>query len=66
MNMRRVVTIIMLIIILSESGFAQIMPPPMPPPPPPGLPIDGFTIILFIVGIIFGVKKMYKLELRNY
>jgi hypothetical protein len=65
MNMRRVVTIIMLIIILSESGFAQIMPPP-PPPPPPGLPIDGFTIILFIVGIIFGVKKMYKLELRNY
>ncbi|WP_368356383.1 PID-CTERM protein-sorting domain-containing protein [Polaribacter sp. SA4-10] len=32
----------------------------MPPPPPPGLLIDGYTVLLFIVGLIYGVKKIYK------
>ena len=39
---------------------------PLPPapsvPPPPGLPIDGFIIFLFILGVIYGVKKRYDLS----
>ncbi|MEE9407060.1 MAG: hypothetical protein V3V28_03185 [Polaribacter sp.] len=40
--------------------FAQIMPPPAGPPDPPGLPIDGFTGVLFLIGIIYGFVKILK------
>ena len=60
MNSKECVVLIIMIIMFMQSGFAQIVPPPMPPPPPPGLPIDGYTIFLFIVGIIYGLKKIYK------
>lgn len=60
MNVKIGVIIIILIIMFLESGFAQIVPPPMRPPPPPGLPINNYTFVLFLAGIIFGVKKIYK------
>ena len=60
MNSKECVVLIIMIIMFMQSGFAQIVPPPMPPPPPTGLPIDGYTIFLFIVGIIYGLKKIYK------
>lgn len=53
---------ILLIVILMFPPifFAQIMPPPAGPPDPPGLPIDGFTGVLFLIGIIYGFVKILK------
>jgi len=48
------------IIIIALNGFGQAVPPPIPPPPPPGLPIDGGVGLLFLAGIIFGVKSYIK------
>jgi len=47
-------------IIITLNGFCQAVPPPIPPPPPPGLPIDGGISLLFLAGIIFGVKSYIK------
>ncbi|ARV07639.1 hypothetical protein BTO04_13475 [Polaribacter sp. SA4-10] len=60
MDVKKNLILIVTIIMFIKSGFAQIVPPPMPPPPPPGLLIDGYTVLLFIVGLIYGVKKIYK------
>jgi hypothetical protein len=30
------------------------------PPPPPGLPIDGFVILLLVVGLVLGVYFRIK------
>jgi hypothetical protein len=30
------------------------------PPPPPGLPIDGFVILLLVVGLLLGVYFRIK------
>ena len=52
-----------LVIIVLEFpliGYGQIVPPPVPPPPPPGLPIDGFTGLLFVIGMLYGSKKVFK------
>lgn len=35
-------------------------PPPPMPPPPPGLPIDNGIILLFVVGLVYGVYKTHK------
>ena len=35
-------------------------PPPPAPPPPPGLPIDGFILVLFCLGLFFGVYKTLR------
>ena len=41
-------------------GYAQIVPPPAPPPPPPGLPIDNFLGLLLVLGMLYGVKKIFN------
>ena len=46
--------------LVSTPGFTQVVPPPVPPPPPPGLPIDGFSSVLIVIGLIFGIKKKYN------
>ena len=46
------------IVMFGLTASAQAVPPPIPPPPPPGLPIDGGVLLLFISGIIYGVKKL--------
>ncbi|RED46293.1 hypothetical protein DFQ10_10161 [Winogradskyella eximia] len=40
-------------------------PPPPLPPPPPGLPIDGGIIALFVVALVYGIYKMYKLSIKR-
>lgn len=42
------------------TGFTQVVPPPAPPPPPPGLPIDGFVVLLLVIGMLYGSKKILK------
>jgi hypothetical protein len=38
---------------------AQVIPTPSAvPPPPPGLPIDGGVFSLFLMGLIYGIKKL--------
>ncbi|WP_146190742.1 PID-CTERM protein-sorting domain-containing protein [Polaribacter aquimarinus] len=54
------IIIIGVIIMFPLMGLSQVVPPPVPPPPPPGLPIDGITGMLFLVGIIYGSKKILK------
>ena len=54
------IIIIFIILLLPVIGFAQIVPPPAGPPPPPGLPIDGESGVLFLIGIIYGSKKILK------
>jgi ABC-type antimicrobial peptide transport system permease subunit len=47
-------------------GFVSLAqgstPPPPMPPPPPGLPIDGGLLILFVVALLFGCYKAYKIS----
>ena len=54
------IVIILIIFILPVLGYAQVVPPPAPPPPPPGLPIDGLTGVLFLIGLLYGSKKVFK------
>jgi len=40
--------------------------PPIPPPPlQPGLPIDGGLLILFLVGVLFGVYIIYQSQKKR-
>ena len=59
MVIKRII-IVLIIFIVPALGYGQIVPPPAPPPPPPGLPIDGFTCVLFLVAIIYGSIKIFK------
>ncbi len=48
-------------------GFTSVAqgngtPPPPRPPPPPGLPIDSGIIVLFVVGLIYGIYKVRQLS----
>ncbi len=54
------IIILFIFFILPVVGYTQIVPPLTPPPPPPGLPVDGLTGALFIMGLIYGSKKIYK------
>lgn len=54
------VLIVLIIFLLPALGYGQIVPPPAPPPPPPGLPIDGVSGLLFLIGLIYGSKKIIK------
>ena len=56
----KIVIIIVVFLLIPFTGICQIVPPPVPPPPPPGLPIDGFSGFLFIIGLFFGYKKILK------
>ncbi|HMB99512.1 MAG TPA: hypothetical protein VKN14_00585 [Flavobacteriaceae bacterium] len=37
-------------------------PPPPTPPPPPGLSIDGGVFVLLLLGILYGIKKVFDLR----
>jgi hypothetical protein len=56
----RKLIIIVIVLLVPFIGICQIVPPPVPPPPPPGLPIDGFSGLLFIIGLFFGGRKILK------
>lgn len=54
------IIIVLFVLVVPFLGNAQIVPPPIPPPPPPGLPIDGFSSLLVVAGLIYGSKKIFK------
>jgi hypothetical protein len=48
-----------LFVLISFVCVAQsVGPPPPSPPPPPGLPIDGGLVVLLVLGIVYGAKKL--------
>jgi hypothetical protein len=49
---------------LPSPGFATPPPPPPTTPPPPGLPIDGGIFVMVVVGLIFGIYKIYQHKKR--
>ena len=63
MKMFAKICITFVISLVSTIVFAQDIqdtPPPPMPPPPPGLPIDGATSFVFILGLLFGVYVTLK------
>lgn len=58
--MKKSIIYTLLVVFFTAISYGQAVPPPIPPPPPPGLPIDSGIALLFIAGIIFGVKKLKK------
>ncbi|WP_343329284.1 hypothetical protein [Polaribacter staleyi] len=54
------ILVVVMIFILPVLGFGQNVPAPSGPSFPPGLPIDGVTGVLFIIGLIYGSKKILK------
>lgn len=60
----RIIILIIVFLLVPIAGISQIIPQPgsVPgtPPGPPGLPIDGFSGLLFVIGIVFGYKKILK------
>ena len=52
-----------ILFVFANAVYAYQGPIPPPPsgPPPPGLPIDGFIVFLFVLGVIYGAKKRYDL-----
>ncbi|PQJ72177.1 hypothetical protein [Polaribacter butkevichii] len=58
---KNVVLFVVLFFVLPTIGFAQAGgPPSIGPPSPPGLPIDGITGVLFLIGLIYGSVKIFK------
>jgi hypothetical protein len=37
-------------------------PPPPMPPPPPGLPIDDALPVLFVIALLYGVVRKFRLS----
>ena len=60
MSKKVIIALSIAFFMLINNVVAQNVPPPIPPPPPPGLPIDGGVLLLFISGLIYGVKKLKK------
>lgn len=58
MNLKKGIIILIIMLLVVGSSIAQ--GPPPPPPPPPGLPINGFTELLLLIGICYGTKKILK------
>ncbi len=54
-------------ILFSFIGFISVAQTDRPPTPgrgptPPGLPIDNGIIVLFLLALVYGIYKMYKLS----
>ena len=50
-----------LFVLISSICFAQVdNPPPPAGPTPPGNPIDGFTAVAALIGVIYGVRKTIR------
>lgn len=52
-----------LFVLISFVCTAQLggNPPPPMPPPPPGLPVDGAVVFVFVLGVLYGIKKRLEL-----
>lgn len=56
------IAMVFLMILWSSDVLGQAVPPPIPPPPPPGLSLGIGEYFFLIVGLVFGVKEIKKLE----
>lgn len=61
-----------LVMLISMAGYAQNPvgggqgpPPPQGGTPPPGLPIDDGLIVLFAVGLVYGIYILVKKRLNS-
>lgn len=57
----RVILVVMMILATSQV-FGQAVPPPSSPPPPPGLSLDIGEYFFLVVGLVFGIKEIKKVE----
>lgn len=59
-NRRKIASV--LFVLISFVCAAQKTPEPPPSPPPaPGTPIDGWVLIVLLIGLVYGVYKSFKL-----
>ena len=62
----RVIIILTVFLLPVSSIFAAPgPPPPSTPPPPPGLPLDGGIALLVIASLLFGLYKIYQLNIKK-
>ena len=47
------------------SATAGPTPPQPSVPPPPGLPVDGGLFSLVLIGVVYGVYKVYQFKINN-
>lgn len=53
---------VVMLILVSTQMYGQAVPPPSSPPPPPGLSLGIGEYFFLIVGLVFGVKEIQKIE----
>ncbi|MCO4822380.1 MAG: hypothetical protein KC469_09950 [Flavobacteriaceae bacterium] len=58
-NRRKIASV--LFVLISFVCAAQDAPEPPPATSPPGTPIDGWVLIVLLIGLIYGVYKSFKL-----
>jgi hypothetical protein len=57
----RIILVVMTILTTSQI-FGQAVPPPSLPPPPPGLSLGIGEYFFLVVGLVFGIKEIKKVE----
>ena len=57
----RVIMVVMMILVSSQI-IGQAVPPPSSPPPPPGLSLGIGEYFFLVVGLVFGIKEIKKVE----
>lgn len=56
------VVVVIVILLVSLQSFGQAVPPPSSPPPPPGLSLGIGEYFFLVVGLVFGIKEIKKVE----
>lgn len=51
-----------MMLLVSSEMFGQAVPPPIPPPPPPGLSLGIGEYFFLVIGLVFGVREIKKVE----
>jgi len=62
MRKSRIVLVLILVLLVSPEIFGQAVPPPIPPPPPPGLSLGIGEYFFLVIGLVFGVREIKKVE----
>ena len=62
MNKSVRVFLVVMMILVSSQIFGQAVPPPSSPPSPPGLSLGIGEYFFLVVGLIFGIKEIKKVE----
>ncbi len=57
--------ILSVLALCTASAYAGPSGPPPPGVPPPGLPIDGGLIALLFVALVYGIYKIFNIQLNK-